>query len=194
MMCLVEKVPCEIDIDTYLAESRYISNLFEQAEQLERNPDTGNLVWSKAFGGHAVHYGTMCHSFAHLDLDYVDSTVSEASSSKLRQMKDWFGHREFPLFDCYVPDFMDRLSLQKRAELVAILDEYCRPCGDGGDNFLLANQWVSLCPQLRYELSNISASQLIAPSGTDANSPSSLWRAMHNGWRTVLSEFGRNRD
>lgn len=194
MMCLIEKVPCEIDIDSYLAASRYIGNLFEQAEKLERHPGTGNLVWSKVFGGHAVHYGTMCHSFARLDLDYVDSNVSEASASKLRQMKDWFGQREFPLFECYVPEFMDRLSLHKRAEFVAILEKYCHPCGDGDDSFLLANEWVSLCPQLRYESSQITASQLIASSAIDADSQSSMWRAMHNGWRTFLSIFGRNRD
>jgi hypothetical protein len=194
MMCLVEKVSCEIDIDSYLAESRYIGNLFEQAEKLKRHPDTGNLVWSKVFGGSAVHYGTMCHSFARLDLDYVDSNVNEVSASKLRQMKDWFGQREFPLFDCYVPEFMDRLSLQKRDELVFILEEYCQPFGDRDDRFLLANEWVSLSPQLRYESSRITASQLIAPNATDAVSSSSLWRALHNRWRTMLSGFGGDRD
>ena len=194
MMCLVEKVPCEIDIDSYLDESRYISNLFEQAEKLKRHPDTGNLVWSKAFGGHAVHYGTMCHSFARLDLDYVESNLSEASASKLRQMKDWFGQRAFPLFECYVPEFMDRLSLQKRDELVSILEEYCGPCGDGDDSFLLANEWVSLCPQLRRESSTITARQLIAPDATAADAQTSVWRAMHNSWRSFLSELGRNRN
>jgi hypothetical protein len=192
MMCMIEKVPCEINIDSYLERSRYIGNVFEQAKQLKRHPDTGNLVWSKVFGGHAVHYGTMCHSFARLDLDYVDSIVNEASASKLRQLKDWFGQREFPLFECYIPELMDRLSLHKRAELVSILEEYCHPWGDGDDRFLRANEWVSLSPQLRYESSQMTASQLVAPSATDA--PSSLWRAMHNRWRTFLSEFGRNRD
>lgn len=194
MMCLVEKVPCEIDIDSYLGESRYIRNLFEQADKLVRNPDTGNLVWSKAFGGHAVHYGTMCHSFARLDLDYVDSHVSEESARKLRQMKDWFGQREFPLFESYVPEFINRLSLHKRAELVSILEEYSHPWGDGDDHFLLANEWVSLSPQLRYESSQITADQLIAPSATDAESRPSIWRAMHNSWRSLFSELGRNRN
>ena len=69
----------------------------------QRHPGTGNLVWSKVFGGHAVHYGTMCHSFSRLDLDYVDLNVSEASASKLRQMKDWFGQRELPVLTADVP-------------------------------------------------------------------------------------------
>jgi hypothetical protein len=194
MMCLVEKVPCEIDIDGYLARSRYIGNLFEQAKELERHPDTGNLVWSKVFGGHAVHYGTMCHSFSRLDLDYVDLNVNEESARKLRQMKDWFGHREFPLFECYVPEFINRLSLQKRAELVSILEEYCRPCGDGDDSFLLADEWVSLCPQLRYEPSQLTASELVFPGAANADSLSSVWRAMRSGLRSFLSVFGRSRD
>jgi len=194
MMCLIEKVPCEIDIDSYLANSRYIRNLFEQAENLGRHSDTGNLVWSKVFGGHAVHYGTMCHSFARLDLDYVDLNVNEASANRLRQMKEWFGQREFPIFECYVPEIMDRLSLQKRPEFVSILEEYCHPCGDGDDSFLLANEWVSLCPELRHESSRKTANQLIAPDATNVDSPSSVWRAMHNRWRTFLSVFSRDRD
>jgi hypothetical protein len=192
MMCLVEKTPCEIDIDSYLDGSRYIRNLFEQAQDLGRHPDTGNLVWSRAFGGHAVHYGTMCHSFARLDLDYVDATVSEASARKLRQMKDWFGRREFPLFECYVPEFIERLSLHKRAELVSILEEYCRPCRDEDDRFLLANEWVSLSPEMRRELPELDAGQLVAPGAVDTESPSGIWRAMYNSWRSLFSESGRN--
>ena len=194
MMCLVEKTPCEIDIDSYLDESRYIRNLFEQAETLSRHPDTGNLVWSKVFGGHAVHYGTMCHSFARLDLDYVDSTVSEASARRLRRMKDWFGHREFPLFECYVPEFIDRLSLHKRAEVVSILEEYCRPCPDDDDKFLHANEWVSLSPEMRRELPVLDAGELVASAAADAESPPGIWRPLLNSWRSVFSGSGRNKD
>lgn len=152
LMCLIEKIPCEIDVSRYMTEASYIASVFTAAESLAIHDATGNLRWSKAFGGHAVHYGTMCHSFFRLDLDHVKSIADDAAHARLAQMKSWFGNRAFPLFDSYLPTVLDRVGLTKTQELASVLAEYSEPCRNENESFLMSDAWVSLRTDLRSDV------------------------------------------
>ncbi|MGI9287341.1 MAG: hypothetical protein ACR2P1_18300 [Pseudomonadales bacterium] len=162
LMCLKEKTPCEIDIDTYIAEAQYIRNVFEAVSGLQKHVDTGNLCWSEAYGGHPVHYTTMCHSFAHLDMDYVRTVVSIPTAAKLDSMKKWFGNRYFLLFDGYVKTNLDRLTISKKTELQALLSKTISACYDENELFLCGDEWVSLHTELQRDLPALQAQDLIA--------------------------------
>ncbi len=166
LMCLIEKTPCEIDIDTYMAEARYIQNVFKTASGLKKHVETGNLCWSNTFGGHPVHYGTMCHSFAHLDMDYVRVTVSIPTAAKLESMKEWFGNYFFALFDGYVRTSLQRLPISKITELEAIVSGTISAYDDENEPFLCGDEWVSLRTDLQHDLTTMQANDLVAELAT----------------------------
>ena len=156
-LCLSMQTPCELDLNKFLLESMYVTNLLA----VDRSGDKpierqgGNYGWVREVRGAPVHFATLCHSLASIDEVHARERLSALAFQNLGALMDLYGNKRYPVFDGFVEGHLKQIGLPYEPELREILAAHCAPTKSDEVSFLSRNADVSLRPDAVLEVKEI---------------------------------------
>ncbi|ARP44276.1 hypothetical protein CV632_12240 [Geobacillus thermodenitrificans] len=142
----------DFDLDEFLQTSDFIQKLLSKAAAgAEYRNSDGNVMWFEGLVS-PMHFMSFCHIVNSIDVQYWSEKLSAKSIEILKQLKEWFGNKEYRQLEKYSLPALKQLKLPFEKQIKEILNEHVSYSNDRVIEVFYGNQKTKIDFDLQYPI------------------------------------------